>query len=154
MNDNIDDNGRRCWYADGLLFECARCGACCSGEPGYVWVTAAEIERMARHLGMSVAAFSKKHVRRVGRRFSLREKPNGDCCLLEGKCAVYPVRPRQCVSWPFWPENIASRPEWDAMSRECPGANQGRLFTAREIDAIAAGDFSPLDDKKCKRKNT
>ena len=27
------------WYRDGLRFECTRCGACCTGAPGYVWVT-------------------------------------------------------------------------------------------------------------------
>ena len=130
MNDNIDDNERRRWYAEGLRFECARCGACCGGEPGYVWVTAAEIEKMARHLGLSVDAFGKQHLRRVGRRFSLREKPNGDCCLLDGKCTVYPVRPRQCVSWPFWPENIASRPEWGRHARRMPRRGPGAAVRA------------------------
>ena len=26
------------WYRDGLRFACTRCGACCTGAPGYVWV--------------------------------------------------------------------------------------------------------------------
>ena len=29
------------WYRDGLRFECTRCGHCCTGAPGYVWVDAA-----------------------------------------------------------------------------------------------------------------
>ena len=156
MKDYTGDNGRKQWYADGLEFECRRCGACCGGESGYVWVTRAEIEKIARHLKMSFDDFARKHLRRVGRKFSLREKPNGDCCLLEGGCRVYPVRPRQCVSWPFWAENLESRAVWPAVREDCPGAGQGRLFSAREIDEISNGDFSPLDHdgKICNRKNT
>ena len=30
--------GQQAWYSEGLRFECTQCGACCSGEPGYVWV--------------------------------------------------------------------------------------------------------------------
>src|SRR5438105_3224904 len=29
------------WYQDGLRFSCTRCGHCCTGEPGFVWVCAA-----------------------------------------------------------------------------------------------------------------
>ncbi len=155
MKDNSSDNGQQKWYADGLKFECKQCGACCSGEPGYVWLTRAEIEKIARHLKMSFDAFAQKHLRRVGRKFSLREEPNGDCCLLKGGCSIYKVRPRQCVSWPFWAENIASEAEWNALCAECPGAGEGKLFSAREIDEISKGIFSSLDDdKKCNRKNT
>jgi len=25
-------------YKDGLRFECQRCGSCCRGEPGVVWM--------------------------------------------------------------------------------------------------------------------
>ena len=28
------------WYRDGLRFTCTRCGNCCTGAPGYVWVDA------------------------------------------------------------------------------------------------------------------
>ena len=41
----------RKWYADGLHFECTQCGNCCSGPPGYVWVTKQDIKAIARHLG-------------------------------------------------------------------------------------------------------
>jgi len=40
------------WYAHGLHFECTRCGDCCRGAPGYVWVREEEVERIARFLGM------------------------------------------------------------------------------------------------------
>ena len=37
------------WYRDGLAFTCTRCGACCTGAPGYVWVDADEIAALAEH---------------------------------------------------------------------------------------------------------
>ena len=42
------------WYQDGLRFTCTRCGNCCTGAPGYVWVTPAELEALAAHLGEPV----------------------------------------------------------------------------------------------------
>ena len=35
------------WYQQGLKFHCLGCGDCCTGEPGYVWVTKAEIAALA-----------------------------------------------------------------------------------------------------------
>ena len=26
------------WFKEGLKFECQRCGRCCRGEPGVIWV--------------------------------------------------------------------------------------------------------------------
>ena len=44
------------WYKDGLRFECTQCGACCSGEPGFVWVADEEIAGMAGLLGSQQSA--------------------------------------------------------------------------------------------------
>ena len=35
------------WYAGGLRFHCTACGECCTGVPGYVWITADDLARMA-----------------------------------------------------------------------------------------------------------
>ena len=35
---------------------CTQCGACCSGEPGYVWVNEGEIAAMAVEMGLEVDA--------------------------------------------------------------------------------------------------
>ena len=43
------------WYADGLRFECSRCGNCCTGEPGLVRMTDDEVRTMARHVEMDEA---------------------------------------------------------------------------------------------------
>lgn len=120
----LDD---RVWYAEGLRFECTQCGNCCSGAPGYVWLTIADMERIADYLGLGFDDFSRTYVRRVGNRYSLTEKFNYDCVFLtrdaEGKsgCRIYPVRPMQCRTWPFWDDNLKSPSAWQRASGRCPG---------------------------------
>ena len=128
------------WYHEGLAFECTRCGACCTGAPGYVWVNDAEIARLAAFRNESVDQFSRKYVRQVGQRFSLIEKPGGDCVFWDkaSGCTVYSARPAQCQTWPFWPENIESRDDWDHVTSVCPGSGRGQVFTVEEIRASAA----------------
>ena len=135
-----DPNAPQPWFEDGLAFECTRCGACCTGAPGYVWVNAEEIARIAAFRGETTEKFSRKFVRRVENRLSLVEKPGGDCIFWEqgSGCTVYPARPVQCQTWPFWPENIESREDWEHVTGVCPGSGTGRLFTVEEIRATAA----------------
>src|SRR6187397_1944248 len=77
----------RPWYADGLKFTCSQCGNCCTGAPGYVWISDVEIDRLAAHLRMSRDDVLEQFCRRVGDRYSLKERrsPQGlyDCILLK-----------------------------------------------------------------------
>ncbi|MCH7849560.1 MAG: YkgJ family cysteine cluster protein [Planctomycetes bacterium] len=119
------------WYRDGLRFECTQCGNCCSGDPGFVWATKDEIGRISEFLGRDDDWLDRKHLRRVGLRYSLTEKANGDCIFLKrekGKslCSIYEVRPVQCRTWPFWSSNLKSRTTWQEAAKTCPGLNQGR----------------------------
>ena len=45
------------WYRAGLKFECTGCGDCCTGAPGFVWVTQVEIQQMAAVVGLGVERF-------------------------------------------------------------------------------------------------
>ena len=130
----------RPWYDDGLAFTCTRCGACCTGAPGYVWVNDEEIARLAEFRGETPDQFGGKFLRRVSGRISLLEKPGGDCIFWDTQvgCTVYPARPAQCQTWPFWPENIETPEDWDGVQGTCPGAGQGRLYSIEEIRASAA----------------
>lgn len=119
------------WYKDGLRFTCTQCGNCCSGEPGYVWVTKDEIRRIASFRGRDDGWLPEGELRRVGVRYSLTERPNGDCIFLKregGKtmCSIYPVRPSQCRTWPFWEVNLRSPEAWAQEAKTCPGMNHGR----------------------------
>ena len=124
------------WYHEGLRFRCTSCGACCTGEPGHVWVNKAEIEAMAGVLDMDVPRFEKQYVRLVGIRKSLIEFAGGDCAMLDRQartCRVYSVRPRQCRTWPFWASNLRTPRAWEETCRDCPGANQGPVVSAARI---------------------
>ena len=126
------------WYRDGLAFECSQCGDCCSGEPGFVFVDAAEIADLAAFMQLDVASFERKFVRQVGRKKSLVEYPDGDCILLDPetrKCTAYSARPIQCRTWPFWTSNLKSKQAWKETCSVCPGAGQGTVHSLVQIEA-------------------
>ena len=131
---------RKRWYSDGLRFECTQCGDCCTGAPGYVWMGSGEIRALAEFLGISADEFGARFLRKVGRRYSLIEKQNGDCIFYDGGCTVYPDRPRQCRTFPFWTENLRSRGAWDEAASECPGMDHGRFYPVDAIERIRSGD--------------
>ena len=123
------------WYHAGLHFTCTRCGHCCTGEPGYVWVDDAEINAIAdfrREARAEVVALYTKDSQRGP---TLREKSNGDCVFYDrtAGCTIYPVRPRQCRTWPFWDSNLQSPQAWERTRGVCPGAGQGELIPVEEI---------------------
>ncbi|HEY2412260.1 MAG TPA: YkgJ family cysteine cluster protein [Pirellulaceae bacterium] len=125
------------WYSGGLKFSCTQCGDCCTGAPGFVWVTNDEIEALAAAIRMEIDEFENQYVRRVGVRKSLKELPNGDCVFLDGEkrnCSVYSARPRQCRTWPFWDSNLKTPEDWKHTCDVCPGSGKGRLYTLEEIE--------------------
>jgi len=123
------------WFADGLRFRCTRCGHCCTGAPGFVWVKDAELAALADFLGESIEEVTGLYTRLAKGGRTLREKSNGDCVFYDRKrgCTVYPVRPRQCRTWPFWESNVASPEAWQHTCQACPGSGKGELISAEEI---------------------
>jgi uncharacterized protein len=116
------------WYKDGLRFQCTECGKCCSGGPGYVWVTEQEIEAIAKLLNLPLDKFKKTYVRQRDNRYALIEKKSinyeYDCIFLKDKkCTIYQARPKQCRTFPWWRENLNSRESWNLASQGCEGIN-------------------------------
>ena len=161
------------WYSGGLKFTCTQCGNCCTGGPGFVWISKDEIVRLANFLGITPEETVEQYCRKVDGRFSLRERRNKagtfDCVFLtqqpavpsDGQtvthtragCGVYPVRPLQCRTWPFWPENLGSREAWDQSAKKCHGMNRGRRFSETQVNAVRdAEDWpdKPPTSKKAK----
>lgn len=128
------------WYAAGLRFSCRRCGACCTGDPGYVWLRSDEAAAIAARLGLEPAGFLSRFTRRVDDRLSLREEADGRCVLFDpGRgCRVYEERPRQCRTWPFWPRIVATPAAWARESAGCPGMGEGDLIGHEEIERLSA----------------
>jgi len=131
------------WYREGLRFTCTRCGHCCSGTPGTVLVSDAEIEALARRVELPPAAFRKVYTRRLRRgAISLRERRNGQCIFFQpgAGCTVYPDRPRQCRTWPFWRGVVHSPQRWAEEAEHCPGMNHGHLHAPEEIQQLTQND--------------
>src|SRR5256885_2242910 len=82
------------WYQDGLRFECTRCGNCCTGAPGFVWVDDAELNAIAELRGEPLEHVRGLFTRPVGDRRSLREKANNDCVFYDRRegCTIYAAR--------------------------------------------------------------
>jgi Fe-S-cluster containining protein len=129
------DSPHEPWYHDGLRFRCTRCGNCCTGSPGFVWVNEEERAAIADFLGEDHERFRALYTRRHERGISLRERANYDCIFYEAGtgCTIYPVRPAQCRTWPFWESNISSPEAWQRTCSVCPGAGKGDLIPADEI---------------------
>jgi uncharacterized protein len=111
------------WYKKGLRFQCTGCGQCCTKEPGYVWLSADEIHAIAAHLHISKEEFIRRYTRSVFGRISLLEnKITFDCVFLKDKkCQIYPVRPQQCRTFPWWKENLESPAAWKETALRCEG---------------------------------
>ncbi len=129
------------WYQNGLRFECTQCGNCCTGSPGFVWVNDEEIQAIAEYLDKPVGEIRLMHSRPAQGKISLREHANGDCIYFDPHkrgCSIYPVRPVQCRTWPFWNSNIDSERAWDQTKKDCPGAGQGNFISLEKITELAA----------------
>jgi Fe-S-cluster containining protein len=66
----------------------------------------------------------------------------------EGKrCVIYPVRPNQCRTWPFWGSNLTSLNAWNEAVKKCGGVNRGRYYSFEEIERIKKSRWW-LDERK------
>src|SRR5437899_11026538 len=69
------------WYQDGLRFRCTRCGNCCTGAPGFVWVEPEEIDAIAEFKGESLAHFEGLYTRLVLASGACAKKPTAIACF-------------------------------------------------------------------------
>jgi hypothetical protein len=140
------------WYDQGLRFECTMCGACCTGPPGYVSFTREEAKAIAKRLDITLDRFLRDYTHLGPRGASLNEvetEHGFDCVFLDrdaipGKavCSIHEVRPKQCRTFPWWPEVLESKRAWERAARTCEGMNQGRLVPIEEI-RISVGTMKP-----------
>jgi Fe-S-cluster containining protein len=154
------------WYAEGLKFTCTQCGNCCTGGPGFVWISREEIVRLAEHLKISAEETVERYCHKVAGKWSLRENRNPvhggyDCIFMKeiptGNvsgagivqsrriCSIYPVRPLQCRTWPFWPELLESEESWNAATRKCPGMGSGKRYSLKRIEALRDAEDWPAN---------
>lgn len=104
-------------------FQCQRSGNCCARPHGIVRVTPADVAAIAVHLGLSEMATRARFVAPPGDR--LKDGLGSRCVFLDdvpgqAACAIYPVRPEQCRTWPYWPE-LRDQDALAQAMRVCPG---------------------------------
>lgn len=104
---------------------CEGCGGnCCTGESGYIFLNQGEIEAIATHLELGISQFKEEYLFKKGYKYSLQERKvddSHDCVFFDRKingCGIYPVRPTQCRTFPFWPYFKNNEAE---LRAECPG---------------------------------
>jgi Fe-S-cluster containining protein len=112
----------------GLRFQCQPgCTKCCE-QKGFVYLTEADLTRIAGFLGMAPADFERRYVFRTRHLLRLRMPRHSQCHFLrEDGCSIHPVKPTQCRIFPFWPELVDSKREWQKTARWCPGIGKGEL---------------------------
>jgi len=104
---------------------CATCeGRCCTGESGYIYVSKAEIIKIAQLLEMDINEFGVQYLFKKGYKYSLKERKVDDSyeCVFYDKekngCQIYEARPSQCKTFPFWDY---FKTHVDELKAECPG---------------------------------
>jgi hypothetical protein len=112
-----------------VRFECQRgCINCCTQE-GRIYLTEADLVRAAKFVRMSPAAFEKKYVYRTRHELRFRKPREKQCPFLrEHGCSIHPAKPTQCRTFPFWPELLERKVEWDEAATYCPGIGKGPLI--------------------------
>ena len=125
--------------APGLRFECTRCGGCCTsrGEYGYVYLNDREVVAIARYLGLVPHEFRRKYT--FIDEYGWTQVVLEDRCVFlnpDGSCRIYPVRPVQCRTFPFW-RDLVDDGEWTAEARElCEGVGHGKLHQIEDVEPL------------------
>ena len=129
------------WFEKGLRFGCTGCGACCKthGEYAYVYLSDRDVSAIASYLHMSRIGFLNAYCVTDETGSIHLSETNKDCSFLdaENHCAIYPVRPKQCATWPFWTENLDKLTWHIKVISCCNGIGIGRHYSKEEVVTIA-----------------
>ena len=126
------------FFKKGLFFSCQRCSNCCRLEPGYVYLSQNDLTKLLDWFSLEKDVFITDFCRWTpyydgSEVLTLKEKKNYDCIFWNNGCTVYPARPLQCTTFPFWDYIINDENSWNECSKDCPGINKGILHSPDEI---------------------
>jgi Fe-S-cluster containining protein len=139
---------------DGFRFTCQpNCTNCCN-QKGYVYLTEDDLVRAAAHVRMAPAEFEAKYVYRTKTLLRFRKPRNKQChFLLDNGCSIHPSKPTQCRAFPFWPELVENRRNWNETAKYCPGIGTGQLIqigTALEMSQVMQQAYPSMYEKPSK----
>lgn len=138
----------RYFFDDGIRFECRRCGDCCTGDPGLIRISEEEIRILADFLKMTAPDLIRIHLRPIASGFSVVEDSDGSCRFYDNGCRIYPVRPLQCRTYPFWFSQMRTIQQWEKTRCECPGIGSGALYSRERIIELISGSMDHLESMK------
>ena len=129
------------FYKNGLKFSCKKCSHCCTKEPGYVYLSKMDLNKLLNFFSMKATDFVEKYCRWVpyydgSEVLCLNEKENYDCIFWAKGCSCYEARPIQCSTYPFWTYLLESESEWNGECANCPGINNGKNHSFEEITSM------------------
>jgi Fe-S-cluster containining protein len=123
----------------GLRFECTGCGGCCTarGEYAHVYLNRDELRQLADHFALTTAEFRKRYTFKDDEGYTQLRFHDQTCVFLERgtqRCTVYPARPTQCRTFPFW-RGMIDKGRFTAEARElCEGIGRGPIVSADEAE--------------------
>ncbi|MBT7643515.1 MAG: YkgJ family cysteine cluster protein, partial [Rhodospirillales bacterium] len=97
-----------------------------------------DIRKAADFLNTSPAEFKKVFLKRDGNSWVLEVGEEGAPCafLTDQGCGIHPAKPKQCESYPFWKENMDSKPMWRLVGGFCPGIDIGPMVPVGTIKSF------------------
>lgn len=102
-------------------FTCEKCGECCKVD-GYVYLKKGEAEKIAQYIAIPVDEFKRKFTDWRMLQGRVLKQVGTECVfLVDRRCVVYPARPVQCSSFPYWKHVINDSDEWEHLKTFCPG---------------------------------
>ncbi|MFZ5644636.1 MAG: YkgJ family cysteine cluster protein [Bacillota bacterium] len=162
VNDIEKGNVRELGMEDSFNFECDdRCmGRCCNTIK--IMLDPWDVESMARHLGMGGKEFLDKYceleedLRTMWPYVKLYEAEKGPCAFMleDGRCEVYPVRSRNCRTYPVgravrFEQNAGKEEKYFLVEKQafCFGQSSPKKWTLKEWldDADSASYYERSD---------
>lgn len=120
-----------------LKFGCTGCARCCVAGNGYfVYLDNATAGRIRSYLCLSAGWFRRRYLMKTDAGDTVLScQADGRCIFLQddSRCRIYPVRPLQCRTYPFWPEITHSKAAWQREARRCEGIDRGPVVPVARI---------------------
>ena len=110
-----------------FYFNCTACGDCCRGG-GNVYFSDEELQNLKEYLNLDAEKWKLLVKKLINfRKNRLHVHSSSKACIFigsENRCRIYPVRPLQCRSYPYWPSVFESKAELLSHMKKCPGFNE------------------------------
>ena len=136
MNKIIINEKKLYSFLAKIDFNCQKCSVCCRIDPGAVFLTKHDVDKISKNLCLNINEFLKEYCRGIDKGFktmvSLKEKLNYDCIFWDNGCTIYTFRPLQCRTYPFWPFIVESKERWEKEATRCKGINKKGSLSIEE----------------------